>query len=306
MYKDYVFKLSNDSVFKEIFSKVPNALASLVSDIMNINYSILENNIQIERSELNKNGVMNKATTCDFIVKIKDSFKINVEINTSKSIGLEERNFLFVSRLYSNMIPKGIKYNELVDYKVAQINLNGFRNINDRILSRIMLTDLDTNIPTIQSIVLYNLDIAKCHDIYYNKEKAISLINKKLVRWGALLWTENISDIADIFGDDLMSEENKEKFIKEAEELNIRYKNFTQEQLEQHEEFKLAGEREAGIDLGYAHGIEHGLEQGLEQGMQHKETETVINMLNKDYEIKEISDITGLPEEEIMKIKESL
>ena len=60
MYKDYVFKLSNDSVFKEIFSKVPNALASLVSDIMNIDYSILENNIQIERSELNKNGVMNK------------------------------------------------------------------------------------------------------------------------------------------------------------------------------------------------------------------------------------------------------
>ena len=145
-----IFRLCNDSVFKEIFSKVPNALAALISEITNIDYFILQDNIQIERTELNKEGIANKSTTCDFVVKIEDSFKIDLEINTRKSQGLNERNFLFVSRLYSNMIPKGTKYRDLLNYKVAQININGFENINEKTLSRIMLTDLDTNITTIQ------------------------------------------------------------------------------------------------------------------------------------------------------------
>lgn len=146
---NYIFRLSNDSVFKEIFSKVPNALATLISDIMNIDYNILKDNIIIERSELNKNGTTNKSTTCDFVVKIEDNFKINIEINSSNVKGLDERNFLFVSRLYSNIIPKGTKYKDLINYKVAQININRFKNINNRILSRLMLTDLDTFIPAI-------------------------------------------------------------------------------------------------------------------------------------------------------------
>lgn len=156
--QNLTFRLCNDSVFKEIFSKVPNALAALISEIMNIDYFILQDNIQIERSELNKESIENKSTTCDFIVKIDDSFKIDLEINTRKSLGLNERNFLFVSRLYSNMIPKGTKYKDLLNYRVAQININGFENINEKILSRIMLTDLDTNIPTVQSMIIYNFD----------------------------------------------------------------------------------------------------------------------------------------------------
>ena len=286
-----VFRLCNDSVFKEIFTKVPNALASLISEIMNIDYFILHNNIEIERSELEKNGIMNKSTTCDFVVKVDSGFKIDVEINTRKTIGLNERNFLFVSRLYSNMIPRGTKYKDLSNYKVAQININGFGSYSDKVLTKVMLMDLDTNIPTIESIIIYNFDIAKCFNMYYNKEK--SNIDDKLVRWGMLLWTEDISNIANIIGDDLMSKEDKEKFIEVAEELNVRYKNFTKEQLEQHEEFKLAAERESGK--------EEGLEQGFELGIEH----AVKKMLAENLDIELISKITELTKEEIMKIKES-
>jgi len=287
---NYVFRLCNDSVFKEIFSRVPNALAALISECLNIDYFVLENNIQIERNELNKNNVRNKSTTCDFIVKIEDNFKINIEINSSKNKGLEERNFLFVSRLYSNMIPKGTEYKELFKYKVAQININRFRNINGKVMSRIMLTDLDTNIPVMSSLILYNFDIAKCYNLYYNEDESNIDINNKLIRWGALLCTDKISDIASIIGDDLMAMEDKEKFIEVAEELNEKYVNFTKEQLEQHEEFKLAGERMAGI----------------EQGVEQTQKEIVKNMFNKNLDIKLISEITGLTEEEIMKIQNEL
>jgi len=295
---NYAFRLSNDSVFKEIFSRVPNALAALISECMNVDYHVFKDNIQIERSELNKSNTRNKSTTCDFIVKIEDNFKINIEINSSNSKGLEERNFLFISRLYSNMIPKGTKYKDLVNYKVAQININRFSNINNKVLSRIMLTDLDTNIPTIQSIILYNFDIVKSSYLYYNKDESNTSSNDKLIRWGALLNTENIEDIADILGDDLMSKEDTKRFIEVAEEVHDKYVNFTKEQLEQHEEFKLAGERMAGI--------EQGIEKGIVQGIELTKIETVKNMLIRNYELEEICKISGLTEEEIKKIQNEL
>lgn len=142
-------------------------------------------------------------------------------------------------------------------------------------------------------MIIYNFDIAKCFNMYYNKEKSNIDINDKLVRWGTLLWTSDISDIAEIMGDDLMSKEDKERFVEVAEELNVRYKNFTKEQLEQHQEFKLAAERETGI------------EEGFSQGIEQKTIETVKKMLSKNYSLEQIIEITELAEEEIMKIKES-
>ena len=43
-----------------------------------------------------------------------------------------------------------------------------------------------------------------------------------------------------------------------------------------------------------------------EEGIEQKNLEVVTNMLNSNYELCEISKITGLNEKEIMKIKETL
>lgn len=47
-----------------------------------------------------------------------------------------------------------------------------------------------------------------------------------------------------------------------------------------------------------------GLEQGLEQGQEKKENEIARNMLNANYKVEEISNITKLSKEEINKLKE--
>lgn len=52
--------------------------------MLNVNHQF-ENNIQIERSELNKNSTMNKSTTCDLVVKIENNFKISVTNNVTKN-----------------------------------------------------------------------------------------------------------------------------------------------------------------------------------------------------------------------------
>ena len=50
-----VFRLCNDSVFKELFSKVPNALLLLISDVLKIDYETIKtNSTVILASELHK------------------------------------------------------------------------------------------------------------------------------------------------------------------------------------------------------------------------------------------------------------
>ena len=55
----------------------------------------------------------------------------------------------------------------------------------------------------------YNFDIAKCSKIYYSLIKNKSDKISKIVRWRALLSADNLSDIDEIIGDNLMSKEEK-------------------------------------------------------------------------------------------------
>ena len=284
-----VFRICNDTVFKEVFTKVPNALIRLVNDCLDIDYDNFKDNIKIEcTSELSKGRFDNKTTVCDFIVQVGEYFKVNIEINQSNYTGLTERNLLFLSRLYSNFIPRGISYEELPRYKVVQLNINKFSNINGKLISRLVIMDEETKKIQTDSLFYYNFDIAKCYDIYYNNVESSILKNSKIVRWGALLCTDNICDIANIIGDDLMEEKDKEKFIKVVDMFSKDGGSFNEDDMAQLTEYYMAGERMLGI----------------EEGIQQKEIETVKNMLKRNYSLEEISNITGLSEEEIIKIKE--
>ena len=58
-----------------------------------------------------------------------------------------------------------------------------------------------------------------------------------------------------------------------------------------------------GLEKGMEKGLKEGHTKGLEEGALNKQKEIVINMLNKNMDIKTISDITGLSTCEIEKLK---
>ena len=58
-----------------------------------------------------------------------------------------------------------------------------------------------------------------------------------------------------------------------------------------------------GIQQGIQKGMHEGREEGLQEGRQEERLEMVLNMLKKDAEISFISDVTGLSEGEIKKLK---
>ena len=65
--------------------------------------------------------------------------------------------------------------------------------------------------------------------------------------------------------------------------------------------------REAILERGRQEGIQKGIlkgrEEGLQEGRQEERLEMVLNMLKKNAEISFISDVTGLSEGEIKKLK---
>ena len=52
-----------------------------------------------------------------------------------------------------------------------------------------MLLDEETGMPLTEALSLYNFDIAKCYDIYYNKTASDVNIGSRVIKWGAALFT---------------------------------------------------------------------------------------------------------------------
>ncbi|MFD2706731.1 transposase [Salibacterium lacus] len=68
---------------------------------------------------------------------------------------------------------------------------------------------------------------------------------------------------------------------------------------------KPEGDKVMEIMVSYEkEGLDKGLEQGLEQGKEMNKIETATAMLKKDMDVPLIAEITGLPPEDILRLKE--
>ena len=63
---------------------------------------------------------------------------------------------------------------------------------------------------------------------------------------------------------------------------------------------------EAGMEKGIKQGIEKGREEGIAQGTYNKSLETAKNALSMNLPPEDISKLTGLPLDTILKLKDQL
>jgi predicted transposase/invertase (TIGR01784 family) len=64
--------------------------------------------------------------------------------------------------------------------------------------------------------------------------------------------------------------------------------------------------REEGIKEGIEEGIKEGIEEGIKEGIRKGKEEDAIRALNINLPIEQIELITGLPQSEILKLKQEL
>lgn len=121
-------KLSYDTLFKAVFIREQRVLLKMIKDILNIQDDVDIKDIEVlpgyEVEPLSKEK---KTFKTDLLIKLDDNTFINLEINRYGGEDILSRNILQVSRIYSQIINRGTKIEEMSKKILKQLNFNTFR-----------------------------------------------------------------------------------------------------------------------------------------------------------------------------------
>ena len=269
----------------------------MVSDITGISYELLKDNVILETTELPISTKNEKAKRCDFVLRILDDKIINLELNANKYAGLIIKNLSYLCSLFATSTKRGEEYNE--DMLVMQINLNCYEDRQDKALAKYLLQEEDTHKIYLKNIAIFDLNIVKCSELYYNLDNQENIPN--YIKWGALIYCNNFENIPDIVNG-IMTDKEREQIMGKLDKLTREDLFYTEEEALEWAEWErrsIATEaKNKGLQEGRKEGIEHGIEQGIEQTIKT----TIQKMLKKNMSLNDISDITGKTIDEIEKI----
>jgi len=310
--------LTFEGMFKGLFKKNLNLLKDFILSQIGLQIEDGMCKIELLDSELVKDKVDEYQKTVDIYVTINNIY-VNIEINREYFKNVEQRNFIFADKLHTLMLKRGEDVKSLEDKMFIQINLNAMDKYDENHKKLKYGTD---------KIVYYGLETGKIYnsnkfvyvkfleyfrDLYYNGDEEMDQASLWLVLFTSKSFLEMYNVLGKLFDDD-----RREQFIRNVINMIDGKKIIDDWELEKLNEFvKYKSEknlREEALREGHAEGhakglkqgLEEGLEQGIEQGIEQTLREQIIKMLERDYDIEEIIDITGKTEDEIFEIKKSI
>jgi len=262
-----------DVIFKAVFKKEQDILFKMVKDIFDIDddVEIVTEPYVISGLETPPSNKSGKTYKGDMQIRLSDKSIILIEMNNRNDKSQIDRNMIYFVRVHNNMLKSGVPDSELEEYRIRGLNLNNFRNDNDIPVENFAFCSLNNNRIASYIYTICNISLVKCKELVYNK-----CIEKlpKVVRWGSILLEEDIDKISQILGDDMLTMEEKENFLKTIEDVNNDKEIITEWMREENYRLKYEGQ------MRYAR--EEGISEGIEQGIQQKELQLVKNMLKVD------------------------
>lgn len=282
--KTRVVPVYYDRACKVIFSENRDVLIKFLSELLHRN---IDSNAKIIIGKEAVGKYINgKTFRHDMIISINDKEFICFEMNANKYAYSINRNFIYLIDYLLSKLPKNIKVADLNDYRVELLNLNMFGNASNEVLEEATLEYSHSKRKATEMIKIIDFNIAKCYDMMYNEDVEKS----KIIRWGSIFKAETIEEISDLLGDDLLTMEEKERFLNSIravngdEEIVAAYRN------ERNERWK----RES---------IENGLR---EEGKEENTISIIKNMLSEKIDYNTISKVTGKTMEEIKEIENNM
>ena len=282
-------KYRYDHMFLSLVTFDNEILKEIIYETLNIKVGYAK----IINSKMAKRRLIERANYLDLVVETDIGY-INIEVsNDSYNKFTAHRNFVYLTSLINNVTKSGMKLKDMP--KVYQINLIFGKSSNVDI-SKYNMYSKEERKELTKKLQILNVYMDKLKEIYYNNNKRLT---GKMLLVGLAMTKEEL-------------EENKEenimfeKLLKKLDEMED--KGLAPELMPVEEENKWYREMliESAREEGLEQGIEQGIEQGFEQGMQKKEREFISNMLNKKFDFKTISEITGLSLNKIKNISKNL
>ncbi len=300
-------RICHDVVFKSIFLREKEALITMIKDITGIGNKLNTEKI-ITGYELEPYTIKGKTNKSDMLVIVGENNYLNIEINYKHEKNVIGRNLIQLFRIVNQTVESGMTDEEVSLKMVAQLNINTFRNENNKIIQKWILADSDTGKELDYNIIkVWHFDIEKCYKMLYNNTNKIKNATR-IERWGALLYCsiDNIELISKLLGDDLLTMEEKEKFIVRIKDANSKDRIVQDWMVEANNRMRLQGQLAYAKDEGIELGTKKGIKQGIEQGAEDKAIEVIKAMLKKNLDYNTISEVTNKSIEEIKKIETSI
>lgn len=270
------YKGQNDGMFRTIFSNKSNCdiLKDLIEDTIGIKVTI--KNLKIP--ELTKDNILIKGKVLDVLVDTEEG-DINIELNNYDGISLHRRNAAYIFKMYTNSVNVGESYNDMK--KQIQINLtDGTDEPNMPLKAKYTLYDKDNKLEYLDNLEIYELNMAKYKELWYNNGEA-NLLAVLMCDRNELKKIKGNASVEKLKGEIIRMNQDKEfiEFLSDKEEERLLLNTIKED--------------------AFKEGIEQGIEQGVEQGIEI----TAKNMLKKTDDLNFISEVTGLSIDRIKELQ---
>ena len=210
----------------------------------------------------------------DLVYKLNDNTFLKIELNTSKSKYLMYKNLLYIYKIILNEQNKGKKYK---DVTVIQVNfdLYSFKNM-DKVKNVIKVMNKDNLKEYLNTFTIFHFELDKAWNNEYN-------VSEEGIRFLRMLSSESKILNKYLAGNNL--------FLKKVADFMEEYSNNINNLLYYDKKELDDYIRESELNDSY------------NSGKFEEKNEIATKMLIKNKTIEEISDITGLTKEEILKLK---
>jgi len=287
-----------DKAFKAVFIKEEKILVKMIRDIFEVN----EKSKPFTMVGFETVPPYNEGKTYrgDILIKLSDKSYVSIEMNSMFKEDIFNRNFIHLIRVHNQVLKEGESNKEISMYRMRQLNLNLEDTFDDGVVSRYAFCNMDNNKVASLIYTICNINIAKGEELLYNLDVRDL---PKAVRWGAILNRRSLEEIEYLIGDDLLTMEEKERFINTIKDVNNDENIIPAWIFEENARLKREQEMEFALEDGHKKGLEQGIKKGIKEGREEEKEQVIINMLKKGIDYNMISDITGKSIEEIKEIE---
>lgn len=291
-------KMKSDIMFKAFYGRKENE--EFLQDFLE---AILGEKIVIKKVmhdvRLEQLAKEQKFGILDLGVELEDGEFINVEIQIKNYKNIEKRTTFYACKKLIEQLGPGEDYRQLKPTIIIAILDYSFIKLPEYITETVRVVKEHREYEINNDVKYYYIELEK----FRNQNPDMT---KRINQWSAFLDMER-SDLLE------MACEENDKVKRAVENYEVltgdeEVKRLAEIRLMSKLEEKSALDcaREDGMkegkEIGREEGLEEGIEQGLKQGIERGKKEIAQKLKKQKMPIKQISEITGLSEEEIEKI----
>ena len=291
--RDINYTVKNDVIFNYLFSH-KDILKDFLEACLKEKLDILDvmNQFSLKRAYYDQ-----KIGVLDIRVKVNDDKLVDIEMQRGKEKHFVKRILLYTGAFIRGQLEVGDKYEKLKNTIMISIQEHTmFEDTEDYHTVWKLKDEVHPELGNLEGLEIHFIELEKFR-------KANPDMHEKLNQWLALIDTEDKErvDVAMKENDkvkeainkvdDFMSDEEAREIVRLREKWQMDYDS------------SIASAKEDGYEEGHEKGRAEGHAEGIKKGKLESQIKIAQKLLDENFEIEKIADITSLSKDDILKIK---